>query len=394
MTEATEEAGAVRRRGLSLFRVAGIEIRLDYSWLFIFGLILVSLSAGYFPRAYPEQSTSSYWIAGVFGTLLFFVSILIHELSHAVVARQSGIRVPAITLFLFGGVSQMEEEANTPATEFRIAVAGPVISFALAALFWGIGRSLSDAVPTLAVAVVHYLAFINAALGVFNLLPGFPLDGGRVLRALVWWRTGSLRRATRTAADAGKGLAVGLMILGGLQILFAGALIGGLWLVFIGMFLRGMAEAGYQTLVLRQALVDATAAEVAITDVVTVPPKTTIREFVDDYLLGRGYRAFPVVEGDAVRGLISASELKDIPAEKRDAVTVEQRMIPLSDAVRVAPDLPLVDALQKLAVAPGGRLLVMRGNELIGMLTKSGLARFVEIRQLLEEAWPDARAAG
>jgi Zn-dependent protease len=386
MAETRSEEPSVGRRGLSLFRIGGIDVRLDYSWLIIFGLILVSLSVGYFPNAYPEQSAAAYWLVGLAGTLLFFASILVHELSHAAVARLSGIPVPSITLFLFGGVSQMKEEAPDPATELRISAVGPLASFALAGLFWGIGRALPSATPPLATGLVQYLAFINAALGVFNLLPGFPLDGGRVLRAVVWWRTGSLRRATRMAADAGKGLAVGLMVLGGLQILLAGALVGGLWLVFIGMFLRGMAETGYQNLVLVQALDTATVADVATTNLITVPPTLSIRELVDDHLLVYGYRAFPVVEDGAVRGLISVTELKDLPAEKRESVTVAERMIPLSDALRVPPDLPLTDALKKLPDAPGGRLLVMRGDALSGMLTKSGLARFVEIRNVLEDA--------
>lgn len=386
MAETTNAARTVRRSGLSLFRVAGIEIRLDYSWLLIFVLILVSLSVGYFPQDSPDQATLAYWVAGLAGTLLFFASILIHELSHSIVARLSGISVPAITLFLFGGVSQMKEEASKPATEFRIAIVGPLTSFALAAIFWGIGRFLPEGTPSLVASVVHYLAFINTALGVFNLLPGFPLDGGRVLRALVWWRTGSLRRATRTAADVGKGLALGLMFLGGLQILVAGALMGGLWLVFIGMFLRSMAEAGYQNIVLLQALEEATVGEVATRDPITVSPKISIRELIDDYLLALGYRAFPVVENGVVRGIISVAELKDLPADKRDSVSVEERMIRLTDRIRVEPGLALTEALKRLPLAPGGRLLVMRGDELVGMLTKSGLARFVEIRQALEAA--------
>ena len=385
MSSPTREAQPPHRGGVTLFRIAGIEIRLDYSWLIIFALILTSLSAGYFPQAYPDQDTADYWIAGFVGSLLFFASILVHELSHALMARISGIPVPTITLFLFGGVSQMKEEAGNPATEFRIAVVGPLTSFALAGIFWGIGHSLPERIPALTAAVVHYLAFINAALGVFNLLPGFPLDGGRVLRAVVWWRTGSLRRATRTAADAGKGLAVGLMILGGLQILLAGSLVGGLWLVFIGMFLRSTAEAGYQNLVLLQALEDVTVADVATRDLVSVSPTLSIRELVDDYLLDRGYRAFPVVDTGVVHGLISVSELRDLPAGARDSVTVRERMIPLTDEIRVAPDLALTEALEKLPLVPGGRLLVMRGDELIGMLTKSGLARFVEIRHVLEQ---------
>jgi len=385
MPETSRERPATPARGLSLLSLRGTEIRIDSSWLLIFALIWASLSAGYLPRVAPEQSTAAYALAGLVGTLLFFVSILVHELSHTVMARRAGIAVPAITLFLFGGVSQMEEDANDPASELRIAAVGPLTSFVLAALFWGAGRALPASAPALLASGVEYLAFINFALGAFNLLPGFPLDGGRVLRAVVWWRTGSLRRGTRRAADAGKGLAVGLMVLGGLQIVLTGALIGGLWLVLVGMFLRGMAEAGYQNLVLLQTLEDATVIDVATTDLVTVSPDRTIHELVDDYLLPHGHRAYPVVEGGRVRGLIALDDLKDLPAEKRSEVRVRDRMTPADASARVAPDVPLNEAFRKLSQAPGGRLLVMRGEELVGLLTKGGLARFVEIRGVLAE---------
>jgi CBS domain-containing protein len=246
-----------------------------------------------------------------------------------------------------------------------------------------VARALPAGVPPLVAAVVTYLAWINTALAVFNLLPGYPLDGGRILRAVAWWRTGSLRRATRVAADAGKGLAVGLMLLGAVQI-FQGALLGGLWLVFIGMFLRTMAEASYQSLVIAQTLEDVRTSQVAIADPVTVGPDLSIRQLVDDYLLAHGYRAYPVMEAGRPLGLISVEDLKDLPPEKRDETTVRERMRALDDALRVPSDLPLAEALVRLASAPGGRLLVMRGNELVGMLTKSGIARAIEIRRALE----------
>lgn len=378
-----DETQAGARRGISLFRVGGIDIRLDYSWFLIFALILVSLSAGYFPRVQEGESTAAYWLAGAVATLLFFASIVAHELSHALVARLSGIRVPTITLFLFGGVSHMEEESRTPGSEFRVAVVGPLTSLALAAVFWGVHRALPADFPPLAAGVVGYLAWINAALAVFNLLPGFPLDGGRVLRAAAWWKTGSLRRATRIAADAGKGLAIGLMLLGGLQV-FLGSLLGGLWLVFIGMFLRTMAESSYQSLVLVQSLEDVRVEHVAILDPITVPPQLSIADLVEDYLLVHGYRAYPVVDDGAVLGIISIDDLRDLPAEKRASTTVKDRMRMLDESLSVSPELSLRDALKKLAAA-GVPLLVMQGNELAGMLTKSGLARFIEIRRALEE---------
>jgi Zn-dependent protease len=385
MSDNDAKAGPLSRTGISLFQLAGIEVRLDTSWFLIFLLILVSLSAGYFPNEYPDQRTTLYWLAGTGATLLFFLSILAHEFSHAVVARLSGVSVPAITLFLFGGVSHMEEEADTPGSELRIAAVGPLTSFAIAGVFWGLHSVLPSNVPVLAGAVTSYLAWINAALGVFNLLPGFPLDGGRVLRAAAWWKTGSLRRATRVAADAGKGLAIGLMLLGGIQI-FAGALLGGLWLVFIGLFLRSMAEAGYQNLVLVQSLEDVRAGDVAIEDPVAVAPRVSIREFVEDYLLGYGYRAFPVVEEGKPIGLISVHDIQGLPADKRESTTVRERMRGLDRAACVSPDVPLTEALKKLENTSAGRLLVTRGDELLGILTKGGLARFVEIRRLLEQA--------
>jgi len=381
--QARETASITGGRSLTLFRIGGIDVRLDLSWLLIFALILVSLAAGYFPNTHPGHSTLDYAVAGLVATLLFFGSILAHEFSHAVVARLSGVRVPAITLFLFGGVSHMEDEAASPGQELRIAAVGPLASFALAGVFAGVHAVMPGAGESLAAGVVLYLAWINAALGVFNLLPGFPLDGGRVLRALAWWRTGSIRRATRIAADAGKGLAIGLMVLGGLQI-FAGALLGGVWLILIGMFLRGTAEAGYQSLVLLQTLKDVTVADVAIRDPVTVSPDLSVQQLLDDYLLAYGYRAFPVVDGVEVLGLISVTDLGDLPAEKRADTTVRERMRPRDQVPVVSPDLDVTDAMKRLAAGSGERLLVMRGDELAGLLPASALSRYVEIRRVLE----------
>jgi CBS domain-containing protein len=206
-----------------------------------------------------------------------------------------------------------------------------------------------------------------------------------VLRAAAWWKTGSLRRATRIAADAGKGLAFGLMLLGGLQI-FAGSLLGGLWLVFVGLFLRSMAEAGYQNLVLVQSLEDVRAGDVAIEDPVTVTPRLSIRELVEEYLLEHGYRAYPVVEAGKPLGLISVNDLQGLPADERESTTVSERMRKLDDAACIPPGMPLTEALKKLESSPGGRLLVTQDGELLGMLTKSGLTRFVEIRRLLDQA--------
>lgn len=375
---------AIGRRGVELMQIGGIRILIDYSWILIFLLVLWSLSAGYLPRALPEQSAGAYWAAGLAATLLFFVSILAHELSHAFTAMRYGIRIPAITLFVFGGVSHMEEEPDRAGTELKIALMGPLMSFALAGVFYAVYVAITPQVTGLAAKVVQYLAWINAALGVFNLLPGFPLDGGRVLRAIAWWKTGSLARGTKLASDVGKGLAIGLMLLGAVEI-FAGALIGGLWLIFIGMFLRGMAQAGYQNLVIRQAISDVSVEDVMIRDPVTVPPETSVRRLIDEYFLGYGYRGFPVVDDGKVLGVISIDAARAVPPGERDSTRVRDCMEPVDDARRIEAGASLAEALRKMSGSNVGRLLALRGDRLQGMVTKTGLARFIELRQVLEK---------
>jgi len=371
------------KRGFKLFKIAGIQITLDYSWFIIFVLVVWSLSAGYFPRYYPGQSTQTYWIAGLIAAFFFFASVLIHELSHSLMAIHAGIKIPDITLFIFGGVSRLSEEAKDPKTELKIALVGPLSSFALALIFWTLKNSLEGTQPSLMVVIFDYLAWINVALGIFNLVPGFPLDGGRVLRALWWWRTGSLTRATKVASDIGKGFALALMILGGFQI-FAGALIGGLWFIFIGMFLRGVAESGYQELVLRQSLEGVQVQEVMIQDAVTVPPQLSLRQLITEYFLRYGYRGFPVVQDGKVLGVVSVANVKGIPEEEQGIKTVGEVMTPLSDRLLIAPEASLTEALKKMVQEDVGRLLVMRGDQMIGMITKTGLLRFLEIKNILE----------
>jgi Zn-dependent protease len=350
------------RTGIKLFSIGGIEIRIDYSWFIIFLLVLWSLSMGYFPRIMPEQTPAAYWITGAIATLLFFLSILTHELAHAFVAIRSGMKIPAITLFVFGGMAHLAEEARTPKTEFRIAVVGPITSFLLAGIFWLLRVASGGVLEGLSVAVLEYLAWINLALAIFNLIPGFPLDGGRIFRALWWHRTGSLQRATRVAADIGKGFAVALMIFGALQ-LFAGILIGGIWLIFIGMFLRGLAEGGYQELVLRQSLEEVHAEEMMVAEVVSI--------------------GFPVSRDGNVVGVISLNEVKQVPDQERARKPVDEVMIPSGPRIQIAPDATLADALKKMAREQVGRLLVMQDSHMAGMITRTGLLRYVELRNTL-----------
>jgi Zn-dependent protease/CBS domain-containing protein len=381
---ATSETASPTRRGVPLFKIAGIQIRLDFSWFIIFILVVVSLSAGYFPQQFPDQHPLNYWFAGLIATLLFFSSILVHELAHSLMAMRAGIHIPEITLFIFGGVARLSEEASDAKTEFKIAIVGPFTSFALALIFWGLQRGLQSGQPSLTVAVLQYLVWINVAVGIFNLIPGFPLDGGRVLRAILWHRSGSLTQATRTSADIGKGFAVVLMVFGGLQI-FAGSLIGGLWLIFIGMFLRGMAEGGYQEVAIRQSLSGVSAQEIMIDDVVSVSPDLSLERLVHDYFLRYGYRGFPVVQDGKVLGLISIMHMQGIADDQRRSMTVKDAMLPLEERMIITPKFPLTDALKRMTQEGLNQLLVMQDNTLQGIVTKTGVLRFLEIKRILAD---------
>ena len=381
---ATNTAQSTLHRGLRLMKIAGIQITIDASWVFIFILVALSLSVGYFPRQLPGQSTYAYWVAGLAATLLFFGSILIHELAHSLVAMRAGIHIPEIILFIFGGVSRLSEDAKDPHTEFKIAIVGPLTSFALALGFWGLRQLLVAPQPSLASAVLGYLIWINIAVGIFNLIPGFPLDGGRVLRAFLWHRYKSLSRATRVAADIGKGCAFILMLFGGWQI-FTGNLIGGLWLIFIGMFLRGMAEGGYQEVAMRQALADVEVQDVMVEDVVSVPPDLSLQRLLPEYFLRYGYHGFPVVEDGKVLGTIAVEQVRQRTEDERSTTTVEHAMHPLSASTIIAPTAPLSEALKQMLGEGVGRLVVMQNGTMRGLITKTGLLRFVELKRLVAQ---------
>jgi Zn-dependent protease len=374
------------QRGIDLFRIAGIQIAIDYSWLVIFALVLWSLSAGYFPHQYPGYRAAQYWGIGAVATFLFFASVLTHELSHAVVANRLGQPVRRITLFLFGGMAHLSREPRSPAVELKIAGVGPLTSLALGGLFWLVKGQLEHAgVEPLWVAAFTYLAIINVALAVFNMLPGLPLDGGRILRGVLWLRSGDLRSATAHASDGGRGIGLGLMGLGILQI-FAGGLIGGLWLVFIGVFLRGAARASYYGVVLEQALGSATARDLMVADPVVIPGDLPVARAIEEYFLRYGYGGFPVGRGGRIEGLVSLPLVKRCPAEERAVRAVREVMRPLDDALRIAGAAPVSEALRRMVEHDSGRLLVMDGDTPIGLLTRTGITRFIRAKSELEDA--------
>jgi Zn-dependent protease/predicted transcriptional regulator len=369
-------------RGIKLFRISGIQISIDFSWFVIFFLILWSLSAGYFPRKFPGETVQNYWLAGILATILFFSSVIIHELAHSLTAIRHGMKIHSITLFIFGGVSSIEEEAKTPGEEFRIAIVGPVSSLVLAGIFWLISGGLRGVIAPIGVSVFSYLAYINLALALFNLVPGFPLDGGRVFRAIWWKWKGSITEATKAASFMGKGFAYGLMFIGGIWIL-SGFLLGGIWFILIGIFLKSAAEGSYKELLLRQSLDRVKVRDVMVREVETVPADMSLQKLINDYFLKFGYKGFPVARDGQVVGLVSISHVKDLPEEERAAKTVGDVMNKMGDDVLISPDAPLLEALTRMQSLGLARLLVMEQGKLLGMITRTAVMRFLEIKNIL-----------
>lgn len=370
-------------KAIKLFRVAGVEVEIDYSWLIIFALILWSLSAGYFPVEYPGHAVVSYWMVGFVATLLFFASVLIHELSHAAMGNRLGEKIDRITLFIFGGMAHLSGEPRNADDEIKIAAVGPLSSLILGFGFWLASQGFAaTSAPPLWTAMFRYLAFINVALALFNLLPGFPLDGGRLLRAILWKRSGNLQQATARAADWGGGIAWGLAILGVLEI-FAGALLGGLWLIFIALFLRAAAASGYQGTVIEQVLQRLRVGDLMTREPITLTPDLSVAEAVERYFLHFGHGGFPVVAQGRVVGLLSLSHVRNLAPAQRAQRTVGEVMRPLAEGLAIDPRASALEALRRMSEVDSGRLIVLDEGRFVGLITRGGLARFVQMKTLL-----------
>ncbi len=360
-------------------RVFGIAIGLDYSWFLVVVLITWLLASGYYPAALPHHPAGLYWALGACSALLLFASVLLHELGHAVVALRFGVPVKRITLFVFGGVAEIGAEPPSAAAEFWIALAGPVVSGGLALLF-GALRGVSAEVPAL-LSVARYLAFVNAALAVFNLVPGFPLDGGRIFRAMVWKATGSLRRATVIAAAVGRGIAFVLIVLGVAQVL-AGRVADGLWTVFVGWFLESAAAAQVRQQELRRLLAGRPVSQAMSREYAVVPSAVSLQEVVDRHVLESGRRTLVVSEGEEMLGLLTLHEIRRVPRELWPVTTARQAMAPAEAVRRVRPDADLWEAMNEMDRAGVNQLPVTADGHLLGMLTREDVIRFL---RLLEE---------
>ncbi|MCF4967298.1 site-2 protease family protein [Nostoc sp. CMAA1605] len=368
-------------QGFRLGSIFGFEIRIDLSWLLIFFLVLWTLSAGLFPANYPGLDNITYLGMGIVATLLFFASLLAHEISHSFVARSKGIPVEGITLFIFGGVSRTRVDASTPGDEFQIAIIGPVTSLILAALFallWYIGHIAGWSVVVN--GVTSYLASINLALAIFNMLPGFPLDGGRVFRSLLWKYTNNLKKATQIASTGGKWLGYLLIALGLLQ-MFGGAVIGGLWLILIGWFLYTAAEASYEEILLRTSLQGVRAREIMTPYPETVDANLTLQELVDKYFLSRRYQSFPVMADSQPIGMITLNQVRDIPRDEWTHRTVQETMIPTEQGLSANPEEPMPQILQKMQESGVRRVLVTQDGLLAGIITANDIANWLQRRR-------------
>jgi Zn-dependent protease len=367
-------------RPVTLFRLFGFAIRVDVSWLLIFALMTWTLSAMVFPQFYPGMTRGMYWAMGVAGAIALFVSIVLHELAHAFVARRHGIQIKGITLFVFGGVAGMHEEPATPRVEILMAAAGPLMSLVLAVLFFctsvitGLLR-----LPESITVVFLYLAGLNLMLALFNLVPAFPMDGGRIFRALLWMRSGDLRQATAIASSAGSFFGVALVALG-LFTLISGDPLSGLWWIVIGIFVRSIAQASYQQLIVRRVFQGEPISRFMTTEPVAVPRAISVEELVDEYVYRYHHKMFPVVDGDRLTGCVTTQAVRELPREEWSQQTVGAIAEPVSEENSVTPRIDAMKVLSKMTGAGRSRLLVVEDGCLVGVITLKDLVELLSVK--------------
>jgi Zn-dependent protease len=370
----------VLQGSIRLFRVLGIDIAIHPSWLIIFGLVTWSLATGYFPGTIAGLPEAEAWLLGLVASLLLFGSVLVHELAHSIVARARGLEARSITLFIFGGVSSLSGEAPRPSTEFLVAVVGPLTSFAIAALSFGVAAVLPLRSP--AGAVAGYLAVVNLLLGAFNLIPGFPLDGGRVFRAIVWNVTGSLRRGTEVAVAVGRLVAYGFFAWGFVSVL--GGDLGGIWIVALGWFLENAASSSLAASRLEPLLAGARVRDFVTQDASAVGPETTVAELIDEHFLPGNRRAMPVVAEGRLMGMVTLGDIRHVAPERRATTPVGEVMGGGAGLVTVRPEDSLKDALAALTGGEFEQVPVVDGGRLVAVLTRADLIRQIQLRDVLD----------
>lgn len=359
-------------------KIFGIPIRIHYTWLIIFGLLTWSLSTLYFPSVAPQLPASSYWIKGALAALLLFVSVAIHELSHSLVALKYRLEIESITLFIFGGVAQMKGEPPNPTAEFRIAIAGPLASFALAGIFYIFEFYASDLG---AKSLFAYVSSINLILGIFNLIPGFPMDGGRVFRAFLWSKKKDYIYATQKASKLGQKIAIFFIVLGLFSLIFGAPT--GLWLILIGWFLYSAAYGSYQQTTLQVLLDNVKVKDIMAKELVTVTPHINIQDLINNYFLRYGYTGFPVMEEGQYRGIITLRDIKNVPEKDRTQRFVSEFYSKHLPEWQISQEDYVLRALEKMLKNDMGRLVILDGDKIVGMITRNGIAKYLELKGMV-----------
>ncbi|HBG25560.1 MAG: peptidase M50 [Planctomycetes bacterium GWF2_41_51] len=369
---------------ISLFSLFGFKVKLDITWFILAVLITWSLAKGVFPMYFEGLTPATYWWMGAVGAVGLFVSIIFHEFFHSFIAKLYGLPMKGITLFIFGGVSEMEEEPESPKIEFLMAIAGPISSLVLGGIFYLlvlISRGIN--MPQSVSGVLIYLSIINVVLAVFNMIPAFPLDGGRVLRSILWGAKHNLRWATHIASSLGSAFGILLIILG-IMSLISGNFIGGLWYFLIGMFIRGASKMSYRQLIIRKALAGEEVDRFMKTDPVAVTPDLTIPELVRDFFYKFHYKMFPVLEGETVKGCITSRDIKQIPHNQWDNYKVADLTKSCNKENSIQAHSDAVKALSQMSSTGNSRLLVLEGNRLAGIVTLKDLLKFLALKIDLE----------
>ncbi|MDI9611578.1 MAG: site-2 protease family protein [Acidobacteriota bacterium] len=375
----------MRPGGFQLLRIGGIDVTIDYSWFVIFFLVLYTMAESYFPRVHSDYSTGQYWIMGSVAALLLFVSILLHELAHSFVALRQGIRVEGIRLFIFGGLAEVATDAPNGRQEFLISLAGPATSMGLGAFFLAV-HFIAGGVAAAAAGIAWWLGWANILLALLNLIPGFPLDGGRILRAFLWDHWDDMARATRVVSRIGNAFALFLIILGILQFLLTRSLLSGLWLVFIGMFMKQSAVGSYQSLMLKRALEGVEVRQIMSAEVVKVDWLTPLDRLIQDYIYRRQVTRFPVFNREEFVGMVSLGEVKKVSRALWGFKQVRDVMIPVDEVPCLGPTDPAGEALSRMAAAEDGCMPVVEDGVLLGIVTRRDILNLFKIKSDLGAA--------
>ena len=372
---------------INLFKLLGFEVKIDLSWIIIAILIAWSLSTGLFPLQFKNLSTQAYWTMGVIGAIGLFLSIIFHEFSHSLMARKYGMPMKGITLFIFGGMAEMTDEPTSPKAEFMMAVVGPLSSIAIGLAFYLLlimGKQVGWPKPVN--GVLGYLAFINGLLAAFNIIPAFPLDGGRVLRSLLWGWKKNIRWATKLSSRIGTGFGILLIIFGFLNVL-RGNFIGGMWWFLIGMFLQGAAKMSYQQLVTRKALEGEKVSRFMKRNPVTVSPSLTIDRLVDDYIYQHHFKMYPVVEdNDKLTGCVTTKEVKEVPRQEWTNKTVRDIARPCTEENSINGEEDAMKALSRMHQTGSSRLMVVNDGQLAGVIALKDMMKFLSLKVELHES--------